>query len=37
MKVVLTVVVYLALVLTLAVVTLFTQKPEHGDGFDDDL
>jgi len=37
MKVVLTVVVYVALVVTLALVSLFTHKPEPGDGFDEDL
>jgi hypothetical protein len=36
-KVVLTIIVYLCLTAALAVVSLFTRRPEPGDGFDDDL
>jgi hypothetical protein len=36
-KAILTIVVYVCFVLALAAVTLFTRKPEPGDGFDDDL
>ena len=36
-KAVLSVIVYLVLITALAVVSLFTPRPEPGDGFDEDV
>jgi hypothetical protein len=36
-KVLLTIVVFIALTLALAVVSLFTPKPQANDGFDEDV